>query len=255
MMEMQPVAPINPKWTRDVGPMSKWILAADIGQAIDPTALAVLEVQTRRHAVSRYNALAETDRPADAVEPRADWFVGGQLKHPTAIARIDVHHLERLPLRMPYPDQIAHVSRLLHRPPLDVPAAALCVDSTGVGRPVVDMFRRAGLKPIAVTITGGDQESRVDGASNEYRVAKLLLVSRLQAMFNERTLRIPKDHPEARVLSLELQDFRATMSEAGTTRFGAREGAHDDLVLALAIGCWYAWHGQQNVASPFYYRI
>jgi hypothetical protein len=37
------------------------------------------------------------------------------------------------------------------------------------------------------------------------------------------------------VLARELQDFRARFTEAGNATFNAREGAHDDLVLALAL--------------------
>jgi hypothetical protein len=44
---------------------------------------------------------------------------------------------------------------------------------------------------------------------------------------------------EAQALAWELQDFRATASESGNCRFGARSGRHDDLVLALAIGAWW----------------
>lgn len=32
------------------------------------------------------------------------------------------------------------------------------------------------------------------------------------------------------------------MPNTGYARFGAREGRHDDLVLALAIACWYDDH-------------
>lgn len=236
---------------------SSWILAADIGQSIDPTALAVLEVQTRQNARQRFYSYTDENRPADLVEPASGWYWrNGTMKDPHTIARIDVHHLERLPLRMPYPEQIEHVARMMRRPPLVHPRAELVLDATGVGRPIVDMFSRAGLAPRAVTITAGDQESVVSaGRFEEYRVAKLLLVSRLQSMLNERTLRIPKNHPEARVLALELQDFRANISESGVTRFGAREGQHDDLVLALAIGVWYAWYAQTRTSGVFAHSI
>jgi hypothetical protein len=254
-MTAAPMVVPNPKWQRAVGPLSRWIVSADIGQSIDPTAVSVLEVQTRQHATTRYNMIPADERPADIIVPPPEWYADGKLTYPTAIARIDVHHLQRLPLRTPYPEQIEHIARMLRRPPLDQPPASLLCDMTGVGRPVVDMFRRAGLRPIGVTITGGDQETRTPGAFEEYRVAKLLLVSRLQAMFNERTLRIPKDHPEARVLAYELQDFRANISESGVTRFGAREGTHDDLVLSLAIGCWYAWRVVGNAFVPFQFKI
>jgi len=41
-------------------------------------------------------------------------------------------------------------------------------------------------------------------------------------------------------LKLELEDFRATVTDSGRWTFGARSGAHDDLVLALALALWRA---------------
>ena len=100
------------------------------------------------------------------------------------------------------------------------------------------MFAHAGLSPVGVTITDGDSWTRA--APDEYRVAKLLLVSRLQAALHAGELRIAKELPDASVLALGMADFRAQIGETGYTRFGAREGTHDNLVLALAIGVWYA---------------
>lgn len=223
--------------------MSHWILSADLGQSIDPTAIAALEVSTRQDAVDAQF----TDPPGDLASlVHLDWFRdkpygGGPLKFPRRVVRVDCRHLERLPLRMKYPDQVAHIASLLRRAPLASPRASLVVDQTGVGRPVVDLLSRAGLRPTGVTITAGDSESRVFVTDHEeYRVSKLLLVSHMQASLNEGTLRIAKGLAEARALVAELQDFRANITETGYTRFGAREGAHDDLVLSVAIGNWWA---------------
>src|SRR5262245_25265851 len=109
MTELVPVP--NPKWQRDVGPMGSWVLSVDLGQNIDPTAIAVLEVQTRRDARQRYGIEGE-DPAFDGVKPQPSWFVGGRLVDPYAIARIDVHHLERLPLRTPYPEQVERIAKM-----------------------------------------------------------------------------------------------------------------------------------------------
>jgi hypothetical protein len=45
---------------------------------------------------------------------------------------------------------------------------------------------------------------------------------------------------DAAVLVRELQDFRMSFSTAGNAIFGAREGAHDDLVLAVALAIFGA---------------
>jgi hypothetical protein len=199
----------------------QWIVSVDIGQSIDPTAVAVLSVRQPLD-IEQVVTLHDQELALARRSPQ----------------RIDVRHLERLPLRMSYPDQIEHVARLLRRPPLNAASVRLVLDQTGVGRPVVDLFRRAGLGPVGITITAGDGETRTP--EGDYRVAKLLLVSRLLAALHEGSLRIAKGLAETRTLAFELQDFRATVMQSGYTRFGAREGRHDDLVLAVALGTWLA---------------
>lgn len=149
-----------------------------------------------------------------------------------------VGHLERLPLGTTYPGVVAHVQRLLDKPPL-ANNADLVIDFTGVGRPVFDMFQARGVSPIGVAITGGDV---ITHEGLIYRVPKLILISRVQALFHSGQIKIQKDLPDAPALVAELQEFRAEVTDSGYWRFGARSGKHDDLVLALAIAVWRA-HG------------
>jgi len=64
----------------------------------------------------------------------------------------------------------------------------------------------------------------------------------------ERRLRIAEQLPESSVLLAELQNFRVKISLSGHDSYAAgeggmwREGAHDDLVLAVGIGAWLAEH-------------
>lgn len=228
----------NSKQAHFARPLGQMLVSVDLGQTIDPTAIAVLEVMRRQDvhdAFWRHHA-AGIATP----EPPASWYVKGQLRHAQLAARINVPYLKRLPLRTSYPDVIAYVDTLLRRPQFAGRRASLLCDQTGVGRPVVDMFRRAGLAPIGVTITSGQAESHDPEHYQDWRVAKLLLVSRLQSALHENVLHVNKNQREAQALAGELNDFRGTFNESGYAKFGAREGAHDDLVLALAIGVWYA---------------
>jgi len=68
----------------------------------------------------------------------------------------------------------------------------------------------------------------------------MTLVSALQALLHEGRLHIQKELTEAAELVRELQDFRVKYTEGGHLTFNAREGKHDDLVLALAIAVWRA---------------
>ncbi|RDD62893.1 hypothetical protein DRB17_05525 [Ferruginivarius sediminum] len=155
-----------------------------------------------------------------------------------------VRYLERLPLGTPYPSQCEHVADLAgrlerqHQEDWRVDRPEVVIDQTGVGRAVFDIFAGAGLKPLGVTITAGEGESKVQ--HDHYRVAKLSLVSRLQALLHSGDLSIEPSLKDTKALVSELQNFRARFTTAGNAVFAAREGTHDDLVLSVAIACWHA---------------
>ena len=186
------------------------LLGLDLGQAADPTALVGLE----------------------------------QSRGPDRRGRYAVKYLRRFHLGTPYPDVVAEVgdllSRLEARRPAGRPAEArlLVVDQTGVGRPVVDLFRAAGgacLQP--VTITAGHQAGRAEDGS--WHVPKKHLVGTVQVLLQQRRLAIPRGLPDAALLTRELENFRVKVTLAGHETFEAwREGQHDDLVLAAALACW-----------------
>lgn len=195
----------------------RYVLGLDLGQAADYTALSILEWQ---------DGLA------------------GELPEaqPAGARRYHCRHLERLPLGTSYPDVVAHVERILGTPVLAAAAAdqqtALVVDATGVGRPVVDMLRQAGLAPIAVTITGG---TTVNDAGGMYHVPKRDLVGALQVLLQGERLKFAKGLPAIAALVQEMMAFRVKITDAGNDTYGAwREGTHDDLVLAVAVATWYA---------------
>ena len=203
----------HPRVMGEMGILSKRAFAVgiDVGQAHDPTAICIA---SRIVTMPTNPALA-------SINP-----------HPRP--RYEVLHLERLRLGMPYPAQVDHIEAMLCRAPLDRLAPRVLVDYTGVGRPVFDMFagRHALRRAQGVVITGGRETS---GTAAGWSVPKGELVSKLQALLHSGDLRIASSLPDAAVLARELQDFRVRFTEAGNATFNAREGAHDDLVLALAL--------------------
>jgi phage FluMu gp28-like protein len=174
-----------------------------------------------------------------------------------------VRGLERFRLGTPYPAIVERVQTVAHRLP---EGTALVVDATGVGAPVVDLFRSVRLHPVAVTITGGDTVSH--DKDNNYRVPKRNLVSTLAVLLQSGRLKIARSLPEAATLTKELLNFRVRIDPATAHDSYAawREGDHDDLVLATAMACWYAqyqagttghfqegaryWGGTPQFASP-----
>lgn len=188
----------------------KYVLAADLGQSNDPTAIAVINHRRVVH------------KPDNGFGKDVASFY-------------DVRHLARLPLGLSYVEQVAEVGRLLARPPLNT-ECELIIDETGVGRPVGDLFDTSGMRPTRVTITTGDKASSV--GRQRWHVPKGILISTLDARLHTGELRFAAELSEASAMGDELKDFRRKVSAAGRYSYEARVGRHDDLVLAVAIGLW-----------------
>jgi hypothetical protein len=152
-----------------------------------------------------------------------------------------VHLVHRFKLATRYNDVIDGVAGLFDRK--QFADAALAVDQTGPGRPVVDLFRQRLRVPIfAVTITAGSGWS-ADRETGDLRVAKKDLVSTALVLLQNRRLKIASRTEESELLVKELLAFRLKQTASGNETFEAwREGDHDDLVLALAIALWVAEH-------------
>jgi hypothetical protein len=193
---------------------SQYFMGVDLGQAHDHTAIVVVR-RTRERA----------------------YF--GHRDSPRSHLRSEVYQvgfIERVPLHTPYPRIVSHVMQLLQRPTW-AGNVSLAIDRTGVGQPVCDLFNSVGVRFKGVMISGGDVES-VD--NNTHRVPKMKLISQLQALLHEGKLQIQKELPEAPELVKELQEFRVSYTNNGHMQFGAREGARDDMVLALSLAVWDA---------------
>jgi hypothetical protein len=187
------------------------------------------------------------------------YYVGldlGQKRDHAAIAVVEsgdyfeVRHLERMPLGTPYPAVVARVREMEQDEKLRG-CCALAVDGTGVGAPVVDLLRGAGLgcELAAVTITGGERES-LNG--NVWSVPKRDLIAGVQLLLEQGELRIARGLREAGSLVRELLDVRMTMAGGGRMRLGAEGcGEHDDLVIALALA---VWRGKRKVGTIGYGR-
>lgn len=188
----------------------RYVLAVDLGQSSDPTAIAVLHHRNYCHMHAN-----GSERDA------GDTY--------------DVRYLARLPLGLSYVDQVSEVARLRARPPLSY-GCELVIDETGVGRPVGDLFDTSGMPPTRVSIVSGHSQSWV--APRRWHVAKSLLISGLDARLHCGELRFAAELTEAGAMAEELKDFRRRVSAAGRYTFEARVGRHDDLVLAVAIGLW-----------------
>lgn len=217
----------------------EYLIGVDLGQTNDYTAICVLQRDTRPTGRTR-------TRLTDS------WGGGlGTRQVPEVEGAYQVRHLDRLPLGTPYPEQVEKVSEVVERVRQQQAANAspwqsdpkprpprLVVDQTGVGRPVVDMLRKAGHRALtAVSIHGGEASSR---EGSDWRVPKRELVSVLQVLLQTDRLAVAASLPHAQTLTREMLAFKVTFSKTGHDSYGNdwRENAHDDLVLAVALAAW-----------------
>jgi hypothetical protein len=160
--------------------------------------------------------------------------------------------LDRFAVGTPYPRQSDTIRMLMagvtqratqHRRdqllPGITPPPQLVMDSTGVGRAVVDMARERGLKPVALEITAGMDVTQGQGC---LRVPKRQLVSVGQVQLQTDRLQISNKLRHARTLVDELLRFKVKIDPiTAHDSYGTwREGEHDDLVLAVLLALWWA---------------
>jgi hypothetical protein len=199
--------------------LTAYYLGLDLGQTQDFTALAVLQC-----------TLPDTGETEAAPPEYA------------------LRHLKRFPLGTPYTEIVPAVARLAGAQPLA--GAPLVVDQTGVGRAVVDMLRQAVGWVVPVTITGGHAVTQAEDRS--WHVPKKELVTCLQVVMQSRRLQIARSLPDAATLVRELQNFQIKITAAANETFGVwRDGQHDDLVLAVALACWWAERNPPLDGSAF----
>src|SRR2546423_4216868 len=185
-----------------------FIVGVDLGQSVDFTAISILERVT-----------AQEQEQGSA----------GYL----------LRYLHRPALGTKYPAIVDHVPSLLDREPLSRHETPLVVDRTGVGAAVTDMFTQAGVRPRAITIHGGDSVNDADHWN--LRVPKRDLAGTLVALFQTGRLQIAAGLELASTLVAELTNFKikVDLTTGHDTYEAWREGIHDDLVLSVAMSCWY----------------
>jgi hypothetical protein len=206
-------------------------VGVDLGQKEDHTAIAIVErPDLLRGYQAREHQAAQRVR---AYQTQGDHTQRDRAR--TGISLL-VRRVQRVALGTPYP-RVVETIREIARGREFAGQVAVVVDGTGVGAPVVDMLRAAGLgcEITAVTITGGERESR-QGSLN-VGVPKRDLIAGVQLALEKGELRIARRMKDAGALVRELLDVRIT----GGMRVGADGyGEHDDLVIALALACWRA---------------
>jgi hypothetical protein len=188
-------------------------IGIDIGQKHDPTAIAVME-QEERLVEGRYE----------------DHYLG--------------RHIERLPLSTSYTAIATRLAGIVGNvAKRGASVAAVFVDATGVGKPVVDVLNDAGVQVTAVYFTHGDR--RTVNEDRSVTLGKAYLVSHLKVLMQ--THRIHLTHSaEMEAMQTELLDYEIRVNEHANDTYGAfTVGTHDDLVTALGLAV------QEGAGLPF----
>ena len=187
-----------------------YIAGVSIGTMREPTAIAIVEQETRT---------------------RGNWE--------TEVVGLRLRHLARAPLDMTYPDQVDHIGGLVkaledHE---EAGESYLIVDVTGTGRAVGNLMVESGLKPVRVTITAGMEEASPH--YGEWRVPKTDLVGGLQIAYQADRLKMAAELELVPTLVAELQNFKLRPPVINDTDPESwRESQYDDLVFAVALAVW-----------------
>lgn len=199
-----------------------WAVGLDLGQVQDYTAAAVVQVQ---------------DRPTGTLIRGTDDSIYEDTER-----HLLVRDLWRADIGTPYQRIAEGVAAKLGQDRWT--KAKLIVDATGVGLPVTEMLLGAGIdrkQMEPVIITGGGTAGPICDARGVWHVPKRELASILHSTLQRRRLVVAKGLKEAETLQRELSAFSVKISAKGNESYeAARERDHDDLVMALALACWWA---------------
>lgn len=108
--------------------------------------------------------------------------------------------------------------------------ARVCIDSTGIGDPIVEALSRAGLDIMPYKIHSS--------------ATKQQLIDKLRVAVENQNI----SFPNIPILVKEMESYEYTVGTNGNVKFSAPSGGHDDCVIALALANWCA------DTAPFIYR-
>ena len=210
-------------------------IGVDIGQKQDPTAIVVCQVLER---------LGKPLAPRKQFDPAQYRMVDMEQRQLETC--YEARHIERVRLGTSYPQVAERIAAIVTHPTLAGSRILVCVDVTGVGQPVYEMVYNAvsvlssgrerglpqGLRMRPIIFSHGDRYDRGRGV-----LGKAYLVSRLQALLQTRSIKLPPRHEETQAMLRELKDYeiRIDASTANDTYGAFKVGTHDDLATALGL--------------------
>lgn len=210
--------------------------------------------------VSDYNALVALRREREIPEPfkprAATHWHELELPKPPAPpspSRYYGNIVERFQLGLSYTTLVDVVRAMFLDPGLA--GQTLVVDGTGVGRPVVDLFRKAKIncRLMPVTITGSAVSAALGKVNVDewgyWHVPKKELVGCVQVLLGTGRLEVAPTLPHAATLVHELKNFhyKINTQTAHVSYENWRDAEHDDMVLAASLAAWAGERATQEL--------
>lgn len=189
------------------------VFGVDLGQSHDPAAAALI----------------------DRLEPLPTDFIG-----PPDKRVLRCRGLREWPLGTDY--------TLLVQDIIAVESDAIVVDFGGVGRPVVDMLRKAAfacqykgkIYPVQLMGSNTRAKEKREARGAHHNVPKIDVVTSLVVAQQSGVLTLPGGDTTAKLMQ-QLKDFQMRFTKAANLQFGNMPGTgkHDDIVIALGLATWF----------------
>jgi len=233
-----------------------YYVGLDLGKAQDYTAWAAMEHRTLSwHRKCEEYVLYPED------------YLDSLINYENSKDELGLIGLSQVPLGTSWGDIAKELDGLIARC-LQVEKRAevqIWVDASGLGDPVIDGF----LAPI---IKGHEDEARrcvmypvriVPGEAaydfDSKTVSKVHLIDNAMVMREKQDFVIAaglKGRPVMELFEKQIQDFRRFEGKrAGTIRYEALEGEHDDIVIAFALACLGASHRRRAGAIYDFFTV
>ena len=220
-----------------------YYIGLDLGKAQDYTAWAAME-----HRTLSWN------RKTEEYVLHPEDYTDSQINYENSIEELGLIGLSQVPLHTPWATVAKELDGLIDRC-LQAEKRAevqVWIDASGLGDPVIDGFiepvikehedevRRCTMYPVRIVPGEGAYDFDTKTVSKVHLIDNAMVMREKEEFVIASGL---KDRPVMALFEKEIQDFRRKEGKrAGTIRYEAIEGEHDDLVLSFALACLGASH-------------
>jgi hypothetical protein len=117
------------------------------------------------------------------------------------------------------------------------------VDASGTGSAAVELIEHElpDAQIFKCFLTGGLRET-INYSEKDAKIPKWQLVGNLVSLFDAGAITFPKNARYIDAMLDELQAYALHVNDTGSESFGAKTGAHDDLICAVGLATYWGQH-------------